>query len=469
MQRRTGKTEQQYLEAYFNDERLNGRLSELQDNYEKAGFREERKRIRASQNVVDLEDISEEEYNRLAARTQELRGLRSSNPEEFQKIFSDLNVAIPNTNESVAYAVHSGAPELKGGAINPSSAVGQQASAAGDIGAGNTVGANQFKYNQAKKILEEKADHIPRITEARDRYIKTGTLPDELKYLELDYKAQLDPVTGLIPKRSQEDIIKAVDKEIFNFSNIQRKLNLATDEVKMVSAAPASAGLHRGYFGRHIWGHADRPWTHDSSIEEEMKIKSNPSVHKYKSIRETSEFASDLDASTGGRGTMWVAAGVKDANIDSSGLLAFDAGETPIISKIKPITGLSADIREVDRAAAIDLGFIEKTLKEHSAKVAAGEIPISTLFDEGTTEASAAIRYSTNEAQVAGRVASNIPPIPALEESLEAVQKALPRGSATRELLSASSEAARAVAKGVEGAGHLRATGAAMALLKGRL
>ena len=67
--------------------------------------------------------------------------------------------------------------------------------------------------------------------------------------------------------------------------------------------------------------------------------------------------------------------------------------------------------------------------------------------------------------EAAAKVVSDAP----IENIAEGVEKTIVRTGATKELLAASGEAARAVTRGIEGASHLRVAGAAMTVLKSRL
>lgn len=71
---------------------------------------------------------------------------------------------------------------------------------------------------------------------------------------------------------------------------------------------------------------------------------------------------------------------------------------------------------------------------------------------------------SVESSFLSAKVVSDTP----VKVSARSMEKSLSRAQGTRNLLSASSEAARAVTQGVEGSGALRAAGAAMSILKSR-
>jgi len=155
-----GKTEQEFFDSQFNDEKFNKRLSQLQENVGRAGFREERKRMRMAQNVTDVEDFSQEEWKALVARNEELKSLKRSDLLEFNKIFNAFDeTIIPGTDEKLSYLVHAGAPELRGGKLDPNFTKGSENIASG--AAGDTKSANMRMTNLAKnqiRQLEEAGD-----------------------------------------------------------------------------------------------------------------------------------------------------------------------------------------------------------------------------------------------------------------------------------------------------------------------
>lgn len=120
------------------------------------------------------------------------------------------------------------------------------------------------------------------------------------------------------------------------------------------------------------------------------------------------------------------------------------------------------DRRVNDIAQAWTLEQLEKD----SAEVVAKNVPLTEVYGR---EASALLgieqKTQAQGFEAAAKIASNIP----AETVVENTERTIARSGATRELLSASAEAARAVAMGIEGSGHLRAAGAAVNILKARL
>jgi len=203
LHRNNGKTEQEFFQSQFNDERLNKRLGELQENIGKAGFREERKRIRMSQNVTDVEDFSQEEWKTLVARNEELKSLQKSDPLQFDKIFSDFDIAIPGTDEKLSYAIHAGSPELMGGKLDPNLTKGTSNPASRGAG-GNTKAANL---------------HIMKLAEDDILRMEEGKIPGYEKRLEIG----------------------------------KRQLSVAEEGGGFMSARKPSLGMASGYFGRTNW------------------------------------------------------------------------------------------------------------------------------------------------------------------------------------------------------------------------
>lgn len=308
-----------------------------------ADFRAKRKAMRLAQGIIDIEDIPQEEYDALLKRNLELKQLEEANPLEFHKSMNP-RVQAPNAVDNIVYAVHSGAPELHGGIIDPSFTKGELDPAQGykARGAGDTKGANR---GMAKQLREKVAD------------------PDFLNETERNqYQRMLDIIT------EPENKIRADFRAPFVYEDAQ-----------FISASRPSAGVHTMYFGRAHWGN---PWTPD------------------KSIFQSTELADDLDKSTGGRGTYYIFRGIENYTIDTTQLLGADSGETALLGKHKPIAGLSGynkQLRDpgqmVDyfdkegiapgagrRVEDIDLAFTEKVLKQDIEKIKAGSITERELY-----------------------------------------------------------------------------------------
>lgn len=116
------------LKARFTEEGLTGKRQQLETDIVSAGFREERKRMRIAQNVTDVEDFTQEEWDRLAAKTKEMAkvydadvsaGSISAAAKNYQDLFKQHNIQIPGRNDNLQYLIHNGAPELHGGMLDP--------------------------------------------------------------------------------------------------------------------------------------------------------------------------------------------------------------------------------------------------------------------------------------------------------------------------------------------------------------
>ena len=203
MRKKDGETEEQFFQSQFNDERLNKRLNQLQENVGQAGFREERKRMRIAQNVTDVEDFSQEEFRALVTRNEELKALKQSDPLQFSKMFHAFDeTIIPGTDEKLSYLVHAGAPELKGGILDPNFTKGSENIASG--AAGDTKSANMRMVNLAR-------NEIRQLEEAGD--------PSFAKRLEV----------------------------------ARRQVGVIEEGGGFMSAGRASGGMAGGYFGRTEW------------------------------------------------------------------------------------------------------------------------------------------------------------------------------------------------------------------------
>lgn len=425
------------MPRYATDDALKEYEELLKKRVSTAGFRSERKKMRIAQNTTDVEDLTDDEFVSLAKRNQELLKLKDSDPIAFNKIFNP-DVTIPGTNEKLMYAIHSGAPELQSGMLDPSFSIGtkSQYSNAG----GDTKGANRGK---AKEFRER--------TFAKDAN-------DKPVYSE---------ETKIIRQR-QLDIITDTETQ-------QRRLaGEMIESANFMSASPPGAGAAIGYFGRTEWNGLAT-----------------------KGVMETAELASDLNSTTGGRGSMYLIRGVKNYTINVTGLNA-DAGETPILGKHKPIGGLSSTVSDIEQGTGgraglmhgevvsdknikrIDLAWLEKQINEDVAKITSGKVPLEEIFGPAAEHAGIktaglttsvpfvppkALKESMEKAEktVAARVASNAVP-QTIEES---VSVAVRRSGATGKLLNAASQASSAVAAGTSNSAALRGAGAALSILRG--
>lgn len=425
------------ISRFLDPDALAKRELSMQADVSTAGFRAERKKMRIAQNITDVEDFTDDEFMTLAKRNQELHKLKASDPQAFYKIFNP-DVTIPGTNEKLIYAVHSGAPELSGGALDPSFSKGLQdtGNMAGGGGGGDTKGANRGKAAELRKIADN----------------------------------TIDTDTKVIAQRQMDIITDSATQE-------RRLAGEVIESANFMSAASPSAGIQTSYLGRTEWGDKLRPLAK-------------------KTKEESIELAGDLGTTTGGRGTMYLVRGVKDYTINTR-TLAADAGETPILGKHKPLSGLSTNLKDTPIALAlsekahgeikldknatrIDLAWLEKQINEDVGRVTAGKVPLEEIFGPAAEHAgikSAGLTQSVPltppkalmesmakaDQTVAARVASK--QVPRTVE--EGVAVAVRRSGATEGLLRAASQASGAVAAGTSNSAGLRGAGAALSILRG--
>ena len=137
-----------FIQKNFGEERFKKRISELQDNVGRAGFREERKRMRIAQNVTDVEDFSEEEWESLVRRNQELKQMDEVS---LGKHFDSFSVKIPGTEARTDYVTHVGAPELIDGKLDPNFT---------RSGLGSTKSLNDTRVEEAKRKLASLEENL---------------------------------------------------------------------------------------------------------------------------------------------------------------------------------------------------------------------------------------------------------------------------------------------------------------------
>jgi hypothetical protein len=421
-----------FIDEKLHPKALAERELSMQGDVSTAGFRAERKKMRVAQNITDVEDLTDDEFMDLAKRNQELVKLKASDPEAFHKIFNP-DVTIPGTNEKLMYAIHSGAPELSGGVLDPSFSIGLETQSSGT--GGDTKGANRGKARDLRRSADD-------------------TVETDIKAIR---QRQLDIITD---SATQERRLAGEMIESANF----------------MSAGSPSAGMSAGYIGRTEWGDKVRPLAK-------------------KTTEESIELASDLAATTGGRGTMHLIRGVKDYTINT-GSLGADPGETPILGKHKPLSGLSTKTENViplpshglihdeikldKNPKRIDFAWLEKQINEDVGRVTAGKVPLEEIFGPAAGHAgikSAGLTQSVPltppkaliesmakaDQTVAARVASK--QIPRTVE--EGVAVSVRRSGATEGLLRAASQASGAVAAGTSNSAGLRGAGAALSILRG--
>lgn len=114
-------------------------------------------------------------------------------------------------------------------------------------------------------------------------------------------------------------------------------------------------------------------------------------------------------------------------------------------------------------AGDINYAFVEKVLKEDSAKVAAGQVPLKEVFGDQAYKIAFGAEEDTTA--IAARVSSRAIP-ETIEESLE---KVVQRSGASSRLLGAATDASAAVAGGMNNSGALRGAGTALTVLRSRL
>jgi hypothetical protein len=194
---------EQFVRENFNDERFNARIAELREDVNRAGFRAERKGMRVAQNVTDVEDFTQEEWKALVTKNEELKALKQSDPLQFSKMFHAFDeTLIPGTDEKLSYLVHAGAPELRGGKLDPNFTKGSENIASG--AAGDTKSANMRMINLAR-------NEIRQLEEAGD--------PSFARRLEV----------------------------------ARRQVGVIEEGGGFMSAGRASGGMAGGYFGRTEW------------------------------------------------------------------------------------------------------------------------------------------------------------------------------------------------------------------------
>ena len=341
---------------------LSSRRAQLSADVERAEFRAERKAMRVAQNTTDVEDFSEEEYARLKNRTDELYKLKASDEEAYNKLFQQYDIPIPGTDDSVVYLAHMGAPELLGGALDPSRTVELQP----EKTEGNTQKANRLIARQLIRVARENSDHLERLQSAKEEFSKTGKISNELRHFTYDAARGVDPATGQYYPRSSDEVSQKLDASISQAQGEARKygtlLELSgREEGRFTSAARVSYQFNLGYFGQNL---------------------SN-------SPKSTDEAGSVLE-STGGRGTAYL---LRGTNLNSTSLLGVEGYELGLAGKNVPIAGLSSkSVRYGDRVAGeryadeIYPAWALEQLEKDSAKVASGEIPLKQVYGKETSK-----------------------------------------------------------------------------------
>ena len=115
--------------------------------------------MRVAQNVTDVEDFTQEEWRALVTRNEEIKAMDGM---ERSKLFLGFEETIPGTvDEKLSYAIHAGAPELRGGKLDPNFTKGSDIIGSG--AAGDTKAANLRHLQMAKldKVSELERDVSP--------------------------------------------------------------------------------------------------------------------------------------------------------------------------------------------------------------------------------------------------------------------------------------------------------------------
>lgn len=416
---------EKFVAENFNDERFNARIAQLKEDVERAGFRAERKGMRVAQNITDVEDFTQEEWRALVTRNQELIDM---GPAERGNLFNGFEGTIPGTaDEKLAYAIHAGSPELQGGKLDPNftRGIGRAGSGLG----GDTKGAN-----------------LQHISNAKDKLAKRAT------------------DTTYVDKLGYERVTE----------QFERQLRVVEEGGGFLSAGSPAGGMPGVYFGRTDWGTSATG----------------------KVATESAELATDLDSSTGGRGSLYLMRGVDEFTVSRSKFIGGDGLETPILGAHKPIAGLSSRVQDRGKTSGggfgilvtesgkptiesrlrrglenpsqrlaedVEFAWMEKTIREDSARVAAGQVPVREIY--GDQAYKIAFGAEEDTAAIAARVSSRTIP-ETIEEGLE---KVVQRSGASSRLLGAATDASAAVAGGMNNSGALRSAGTALTILKGRL
>jgi hypothetical protein len=357
------EAERTRVRSFLGESSVSSRRAQLSADVDRAAFRAERKGMRVSQNITDVEDFSDEEYARLKSRTDELYKLDDA---AYNDLFKQYNIPIPGTDDSVKYLTHSGAPELQGGALDPSRTIGDELNGM----MGNTKALNRMQSSELSRVNEGNTTQLQKLQSAQEEFSRTGKISGELNHFTNDTAKGVDPTTGQWYSRSSDEVSQILDSNISEAQRLARQYGTLLDlsgggEGGFISAAPASAGVHRGYFGRTTWG---------SGLGQVVK-----------SVEE----AGDISESTGGRGTAYL---MRATNLNSSSILGAESYEIGLAGRNVPIAGLSSRInsgirREGQRHAdEIFPAWALEQLEKDSAKVASGEIPLRQVYGEETSK-----------------------------------------------------------------------------------
>lgn len=348
------------------EDSLSSRRAQLSADVERAEFRAERKAMRVAQNTTDVEDFTQEEYDRLKNRTDELNKLKASDEAAYNALFKQYDIPIPGTDDSVRYLAHMGAPELVDGALDPSRTI----ELPGKV-QGNTQNANRMMSRDLIRIDRDNATHLERLQSAQEEFSRTGKISGELSRFTYDSSRGIDPVTGQYYPRSSSEVSEKLASSISEAQGKERQyrtlLGLSGgEEGRFISTAPVSYQFNLGYFGQNV-----------SS-----------------SLKSTDEAGSVLE-STGGRGTAYL---LRGTDLNSSSLLGVEDYEFGLAGRNVPIAGLSSraatygdrtaieGLRGLRYADEIYPAWALEQLEKDSAKVASGEIPLKQVYGEETSK-----------------------------------------------------------------------------------
>lgn len=316
------------------------------DEYESEGakeFRDRRKAMRAAQGTVDIEDIPDDEWDELVKRNQELKALDQAASVPFSdtpRPFAEFHrIPIPGTTDEVTYAVHSGAPELEGGVINPGLTRGIDSTSA--RGAGDTRGLNREKAAYLWGLIN---------TPGAEEFHGAETVAE--------WKRLFEMIGGL--------------------------------DGRFMTATPPRHGVHVGYLGRVDWGipgdtgsSPGKTILQSPELADDLKASTGGrgTFYVFRGVRNyTIDSAGILGPDPAGQSEVQLLGEHKPL----AGLSAYPPrlieGTVDRLDRNGIAPRASRDIRD------ISLAWAEKVIKEDAERVKAGEVPTEEIY--GPTVAS---------------------------------------------------------------------------------
>jgi DNA polymerase III epsilon subunit-like protein len=317
----------------------------------------ESKRVRSEQNVLDIEDISPEEIEKLKAEAAEIRRLRNSgNREDGEKFISLI------TDGDTNYITHAGEPELKGGVLQGSASIGDEASYQGGInsGAANTRGLNNQMVVGMKGNVNRWTKHVAVLDKAIKEAEENGTytfndVEAEYAFRDIDKfgdriaKSNFGTVFDIasdigFTKEQWIEKLKSrrnqLAKELEAEKNILARIE--KDDYQFLSAELADrfASSGMGYFGRYA--HRQIPAEIAKNIGGDTDISAMQSLGNKVEVKDPEMAERWLDSL---RGTVWITKGTQDTEWTRR---LGPTSEVQILGKTKPIVGFSS--RKNDKA-----------------------------------------------------------------------------------------------------------------------